>query len=164
MSGTNQVDQISIVVKDLEKAMKLYSRIFRLTNWKVMTPKYTGCTFRGQPGDFKLKVALARVGNVELELIQPLEGRSVNAEFLHAYGEGLHHIGISVTNMKEKIVDLVKLGLEVVQSGRRLGNTFAYLQDEAHSSIIIELFERSHPINYGRVRQQTRLLASPSSE
>jgi len=148
MPAIKQVDQISIVAKDLERAMKLYGSIFRVTNWKVMTPEYTDGTFRGQVGDFKLKVALARVGNVELELIQPLEGRSANAEFLLKHGEGLHHIGISVTNIKERIREFAELGFELIQSGRRPGAVHAYLQNETQPSIVIELFERSEPIDY----------------
>jgi len=144
-----QVDQLSIVVRDLDKAMKLYGGIFGLAHWKVMTPEYTDRTFRGEIANFKVKVALARVGNMELELIQPLEGRSANAEFLLKHGEGLHHIGISVTNIKERIREFAELGFELIQSGERPGNVFAYLQNEAQSSILIELFERSQSIDYG---------------
>jgi 4-hydroxyphenylpyruvate dioxygenase-like putative hemolysin len=37
-------------------------------------------------------------GNVELELIQPLEGESLHTDFLETYGEGLHHLGFNVVN------------------------------------------------------------------
>lgn len=143
MSYLKQVDQISIVVKDIEKAMRLYGNLFQLSNWNVITPEYKERTFRGQPGDFKLKVAQSNLGSLQLELVQPLEGRSANAEFLLACGEKLHHVGVFVSDIKNKIMDFEKRGFVVVQSGKRPGVEFAYLQNEAESSVIIELIERS---------------------
>jgi hypothetical protein len=43
---------------------------------------------------------------------------------------------------------LARFGFEVTQSGKRPGNVFAYLQNEAQISITIELFERSPTIEY----------------
>jgi 4-hydroxyphenylpyruvate dioxygenase-like putative hemolysin len=86
--------------------------------------------------------------NIELELVQPLEGDSVNAEFLQTHGEGLHHVAEFVTNIKQKTMELEKMGFTVIQSGKRPGAEFAYLQNMANSSIIIELLQRSEKLNH----------------
>ena len=53
-------------------------------------------TAPGEPLDSAWRLALARVGQVYWELIQPLDDRSTYGEFLAEKGEGVHHIGVAV--------------------------------------------------------------------
>ena len=47
---------------------------------------------RGKLVEHSFIAAIASVGDVELELIQPLCGESLYAEHLAQHGEGLHHV------------------------------------------------------------------------
>lgn len=123
--------------------MKFYGAVFNVSEWKILTPEYAERTLRGRPANFRMKVALALLGNMELELVQPLQGESLNAEFLQSHGDGLHHVASFVTNIAESIARLNDLGFKVVQSGKRPSAEFAYLQNPEESSIIIELLKRS---------------------
>jgi 4-hydroxyphenylpyruvate dioxygenase-like putative hemolysin len=123
--------------------MKFYSAVFNVSEWKILTPDYAERTLKGRPGNFRMKVALALLGNIELELVQPLEGESLNAQFLQSHGDGLHHVASFVSNIAESIARLNNLGFKVVQSGKRPGAEFAYLQNPEEPSIIIELLKRS---------------------
>ena len=143
MPPLERINQISITVRDLEKAMKFYGDVFQVTEWKVFIPEYAERTLKGKPGNFRIKVAVTLLGNLELELVQLLEGEIANGESLQTRGDGLHHVATFVTDIAESIMRMKKLGFEVVQSGKRPGAEFAYLQNPEERSIIIELLKRA---------------------
>ncbi len=39
---------------------------------------------------------MTRLGSLNIELVQPVEGKAVHAEFLDTVGEGLQHIQVRV--------------------------------------------------------------------
>lgn len=94
-----QVFQVCVVVKDLEKSVAQYWDIFGIGPWQIHTfgpPDLFDTTLRGEPEAYSMKIAAARVGNMQWELIQPLDGRSSYREFLDEKGEGLHHVAVVV--------------------------------------------------------------------
>ena len=54
-------------------------------------------------------------GNTELELIQPIEGKSIHKDFLETRGEGLHHFGFDIQNYDEMFSKFVKAGFKPLQ-------------------------------------------------
>ena len=101
--GFNEVSQIGIVVRDMDKALKNYSEIFGIEFPKVFIPEYFNRTYKGKPADFKYKVALGMMGDLQVELIEPMQGETAYREFLEKWGEGIHHLGFDVKNMDERI-------------------------------------------------------------
>ena len=80
--------QIGVVVKDIDETTKFLSSIWGLDPWDIKELTYTKDNLIvGEP--FKIKVVYANLGAAKLELIQPLEGKSIFSEFLKAKGEGL---------------------------------------------------------------------------
>ena len=71
------------------------------------------------------KIAITRVGEVELELCQPIDGNSIYQDFLMEHGEGLHHLNFLVDNVDETTEILAKEGFPSIQSGC-FGDTGAY--------------------------------------
>jgi len=55
-------------------------------------------TYRGKTGRFKMRVALANAGPVQIELMQPLYDETIYDEFAQRKGYGLHHLGIRTDN------------------------------------------------------------------
>jgi len=80
------------------------------------------------------------LGPIELEIIEPLAGRSVYDEFLDKTGGGFHHLAYEVPNLAEAIRSFGSLGFVTVMSGARKGLRFAYVQNE--SGPILKLLER----------------------
>ncbi len=146
MLDLGRVDQLSIVVSDIDEAMRFYGSLLRVSKWVVMVPEYAERTYMNQPGNYKVKAALARFGNVELELVQPLEGESANRKHLEKYGEGIHHIGFSVPDFEEARTELEGKGFRMIQSGKRPGAIYGYFQKG--SSIIFEIFHRWQEVHY----------------
>jgi methylmalonyl-CoA/ethylmalonyl-CoA epimerase len=140
--GVNEVNQVGIVVKDLERAMKNYADFFGITFPKVFIPEYFNKMYRGEPSDFRIKIAVGMMGNLQMELIQVLQGKTVYEEFLERNGDGLHHLGFYVKNMDERIEALSKLGIGVLMKGERAGAKFAYLDTEPIVGVIFEFIEK----------------------
>jgi 4-hydroxyphenylpyruvate dioxygenase-like putative hemolysin len=142
----NRVDQVGLVVKDLQKSMEHYWNDFGIGPWDIFTfeaPLIQDMTIRGKPADYRMKLALTRLGKLTIELIQPLEGNTTYKEFLEEKGEGIHHLGVFVEDMDEGIARLKEQGIEVIQSGRFPDGGYAYMDTEERLGAIFELIQLS---------------------
>jgi hypothetical protein len=105
--------QIGIVVHDLDAAMKRYWEDFGIGPWAVNTldpSNTTDMIVRGRHQEFALRAATAQIGNVQWELIEPLDDDGIYAEHLRENGEGLHHIGFGVDDYDEAMAFFYKKG------------------------------------------------------
>src|SRR5262245_54439633 len=89
--------QVAMVVRDLDATMRAYVDDYGIGPWEIY--EFNPDTVRdmrenGEPVARSWRLALARVGQVQWELIQPLDEESIYARFLAAYGEGVHHVGV----------------------------------------------------------------------
>jgi methylmalonyl-CoA/ethylmalonyl-CoA epimerase len=140
--GLDKVNQVGIVVRDMDKAIKNYWEIFGISFPKVVVPDYFNRVYRGKPENFRMKIGLAIMGELQIELIQPLEGKTIYGEFLEKWGDGIHHLGFDLNNLDERVAAFQKLGIGVLMSGERVGGKFAYMDTEGTVGIIIELIQR----------------------
>jgi catechol 2,3-dioxygenase-like lactoylglutathione lyase family enzyme len=127
----NKVVQIAIVVKDIEAASKRWSAVLGLPESEIRTTRPGGevrMTVRGKPSEARAKLAFFKTGQVVIELIEPVGGPSSWQEILDAKGEGLHHIGFQVEDLKQAKRDLEAAGYENVHEGRydRDDGTYVY--------------------------------------
>lgn len=139
------ISQIAIVVYDLRKTMEMYHKVLGWGPWNVYEhkpPMLHHTELRGEPTHFTMLGAEAHVGDVVVELLQPLEGQSIYKEWLHQHGEGLHHIACMRRSEHEANVTRRRfegLGANVLMGGR-IGETiqFYYLDTEPTLKVIIE--------------------------
>lgn len=101
----SNVVQIGIVVSDLDRTIEAYGNLVQLKAWnfnQVDTSIGKGSNFhnRGNPIGARAKIAWVSLGNVELELIEPLDQDSPYAEFLKEKGQGIHHIMLSTSSFR----------------------------------------------------------------
>jgi len=139
-SGTEKlqlktVDQIGIVVKDADKVMESWSSMFGIGPWAVRD--FSGADAEGRP--MKVRLAFAYLGPLQLELIQPVEGRIFHSDFLDTQGEGLHHLGFFVDDLEGEVAKLVAQGAKVLNEGPGM---FAYLDTGGPGGVIYELIRR----------------------
>lgn len=83
--GERKIVQVAQVVEDIDAVMRHYWEILSIGPWEVYTfapPVLRECTFKGKPSDATWALALAWVGDTQLELMQPLSGESVYTHFL----------------------------------------------------------------------------------
>ena len=94
-----EIKQIAFVVKDIEKTADIWSKTLDIGPWKISTHEIHASKdarsrgkLHGKPTDFSFKAAVARVKDLSVELIQPLEGPSIYKEHLAKKGEGFSFI------------------------------------------------------------------------
>lgn len=91
---TGPMVQLAWVVDDIAAAEDRFGRVHGVPHWTRLDDVDFGpddCTLRGEPADFRAHISLAYAGDLQLELIQPVRGASIYAEFLTTHGPGLHH-------------------------------------------------------------------------
>ncbi len=142
--GTNVICQVGLIVRDVERSAEAYSRILGLPKPRIVVtdPQEVAHTrFRGQPTDARAKLAFFDMGQVSLELIEPIGGPSTWREFLDEKGEGVHHIAFIVKDTDQVVQYLSGHGIEVVQQGDYTGGRYTYVDSTAALGVILELLE-----------------------
>jgi 4-hydroxyphenylpyruvate dioxygenase-like putative hemolysin len=89
-----------------------------------------------------MRLAIAQVGSLQLELIEPLEGPSVYKEFLAEKGEGLHHIQSRIENVDETLAAFKEMGINILMSGKFGEGEFYYMDTEPVLGTVYELVKR----------------------
>jgi methylmalonyl-CoA/ethylmalonyl-CoA epimerase len=135
-----EVGQIGVVVRDVDRAVEFLQSTFGLGPFRIQEAEAPNVWDRGEEKRIKARLAFAMLGQVELELIQILEGDSVHLEFLREHGEGLHHLGFKVKDFQARLEQAKAMGFKVLQTGPG-GRFYAYLDTRERGGIIIELIE-----------------------
>jgi methylmalonyl-CoA/ethylmalonyl-CoA epimerase len=139
--------QIGIVVADRDQTTKLLSSLFgigpfRLVEWPDRAEsKYW---YRGVEEKIRVRQAFVQLGDVEVELIQPLEGHNAYQDFLNETGGGIHHVLFEVSDIDPVLLELGKSGVTVLQSGTgiRPGTRWALLDTRELVGFYVELRHR----------------------
>lgn len=143
------IDQVGIVVRNARAvAEQLHALLgigpFRVLEWPIegIDPE---STFHGQPAHYSILLAFARMGALQVELVEPRQGRSVWSDFLDEHGPGLHHFRVTVSNFEETVQAWEAAGIENIASGSgvHLGSKWAYFDtSKLLDGIVIELRKR----------------------
>ena len=134
------VHQLGYVVGDIEKTCEFYESTYGVGPFNVIDEvNMDGAIFRGKPISTKIKVAFAKSDNVELEFIQPLEGKNLYTEFLQAKGDGIHHLAFVVEDMDVWIREFAAKGFEPVFHHDMVVMDFAYFDTSMFGGLMLEL-------------------------
>ncbi len=142
--GTTTITQVGIIVGDVEAKAKAWADILGLPVPPiVMTDPaekaQTECRGRATPA--RAKLAFFKLGQVQLELIEPIGEPSTWREQLDEHGQSIHHIAFEVKGMKEKATLLGGKGIALVQRGEYTGGRYAYFDGSDKLGAILELLE-----------------------
>ncbi|WP_433667088.1 zinc-binding dehydrogenase [Nocardia sp. CA-136227] len=140
MFGT--IRQIGYVVRDIESSMRGFIDS-GIGPWFYLEGLQPGnFTYRGEPSGMVMDVAVANSGDIQIELIQPVNGEpSMYKDFLEAGHEGVQHIAYWNENYQDLYDRAKAAGFTVGQEGEIGGPTgrFAYLETEHHPGTVIEI-------------------------
>ena len=131
-----------VIVKDMDKTIEYLESIGIGPFGMMDGQKWVNVPFKGElhgkPADWTVRISNTRVGESELELLQPSGGESALQEFLDNNGEGVHHIAYLVDDVKGELEKLKKLGVKVITSANLDTRGFAYIETSV-GGIIIEI-------------------------
>ncbi len=96
-----KIDEICIVTPDIEKTASGLLKL-GIGPWRIMeiNPQNTSeQTYRGKAVPYTIRAAFTEVSGTMFELMQPMDGNSIFAEFLKEKGEGLHHVSFNMNGI-----------------------------------------------------------------
>jgi catechol 2,3-dioxygenase-like lactoylglutathione lyase family enzyme len=126
--------QIAWVTRDLDATETALTGLLGVRKW-VRIPEVhfapDTCSYRGKPADFVASISLSYLGDMQLELIEPVSGENVYSDFLREAGPGLHHICVEAESPERfdaALAEAAEQGAPVVQQGVMPGGIqFAYV-------------------------------------
>ena len=126
-----RIDHIAIAVNDIDDVARFYTDTLKLdlSGVEVVT---------GQ----KAKVGFLKIGESNIELVQPASDDSPLVKFLETRGPGIHHICFEVEDIQEEVEELKKQGIRMIDETPRLGahNTrVAFIHPKSSGGVLIEL-------------------------
>ena len=142
--GDNKVMQIGLVVENIDHAVQAWSLLLGVEPPAIIitdTVDIARTKYQDQPTSAQARLAFFDLGQVALELIQPLGEPSTWNDQLVVHGPSLHHIAFEIKGMEEHIQDLQKHGLRLVQRGDYDGGRYAYVDRQKQFGTAIELLE-----------------------
>jgi methylmalonyl-CoA/ethylmalonyl-CoA epimerase len=133
-----KINHIAIAVNNIEEAAKFYQQILglQLSGVEVVTSQ-------------KTRVGFLKIGESNIELVQPAEPGSPLAKFLEGKGQGIHHICFEVDDVEAEVKTYLEKGATLIDTQPRPGahNTkVAFVHPKSSNGVLIELCElpRSH--------------------
>ena len=126
------ITEIGVAVRDLEKTTRILVDAFQGQVGAIYDVPIFGMRFR-----------MVRIGDIDLELMEPTSDKGVIAKFLNAKGEGMHHIAFAVENLESQAEELKKAGYALVNEKplEMLGAKVTFLHPKGFSGLSIELIE-----------------------
>ena len=117
----SKIDHIGVIVGDMAQAVEYYESLgigpFKPFKKIVVVER----EIRGKsiPIDsLKVDVKIAKMGPIDLELLQPVKGESLWKEFLEAHGEGVQHLGFYADDLDGEEAKLIEKGINVAYKVR----------------------------------------------
>jgi len=131
---------MAVVVRDIDTTAKRLEALGIGPFIQPGTPSGAeGLFFRGQPLVSNYRALVGRLGNMQLEIIQPDDKPNPWAEFLNTRGEGIHHIGFQVEDIEKEVNRFTSRGAEVPFFGKINGKIGAAYVDLKIANIFLEL-------------------------
>ena len=135
-----EVLQIGVVVQNLEKVVKFYSKHFGLGSWRIIVNEHKPYAIvRGKKTPYTHKMAITRLPPFEFELMEVIKGPCIYKEHLEIKGEGVHHMKFHVQDLEEEIQKYKKHGFKVLQSMYNAQGGFAMMDTDKVGGIVFEL-------------------------
>ena len=124
-----EITQVALVVKDVQAVAENYWNILGIGPWRIYQwelPLVYERKYHGKPAWSRAKMALTQLENVELELMEHVDGDTIYPDFIKEHGEGLQHLQFAADDLEGTVRILTEeYGFPSLQSGR-CGENGAY--------------------------------------
>ena len=153
-----RLDHVGIACRDLEATVALYVATFGLQVVSLEVNAEQGVREamlrvgeggedgeRGAPG---AAGASALASNGYVQLLEPLAADTPVGRFLDRRGEGLHHVGYGVSDVRQALAEIAGTGVRLIDSRPRhgsMGASIAFLHPASLSGVLTELVQAAGP-------------------
>lgn len=128
-----KINHIAIAVSNIEKAAEFYQDVLGLSLSEVEVVAAQ-----------KTKAGFLRIGETNIELVQPSEPDSPLVKFLETKGQGIHHIWFEVDDVEAEVKAFLEKGATMVDQKPRPGahqTKVTFIHPKSSSGVLIELCE-----------------------
>ena len=129
-----KIDHLGIAVKDLAQAIKFYQEVL-------------GLELKGTEvvEDQMVTVAMLKIGESKIELLEPTCEDSPIAKTIEKRGEGIAHVAFQVDNIEETLAQLKAGGARLIDETPRIGAggvRVAFVHPKSTYGVLVELCEK----------------------
>ncbi|MFB5600615.1 MAG: methylmalonyl-CoA epimerase [Nitrososphaeraceae archaeon] len=124
-----RVDHIAIAVNNVESALTNYQNILKIDKIEM----------EEVPTE-KVRVAMLKLEDTRIELLEPMSQDSPISKFLKERGEGIHHIAITADNIEEDVARAVKNGMRFLGDLRTgsYGRKITFIHPKSLNGVLTE--------------------------
>jgi methylmalonyl-CoA/ethylmalonyl-CoA epimerase len=125
-----RIDHIAIAVNDLEPALDNFKKVLNIDH----------VDFEDIPTE-KVKVAILKLQDTRVELLQPLDDSSPISKFLSDKGEGIHHVAITADEIERDVERAASNGAKIlggIRSGS-YGRKITFIHPKSVNGVLLEL-------------------------
>ena len=129
----DRVDHVGIAVQDLDAAVAFYESAFGVKLAHRETVEEQG-----------VEEAMFRVGQSWIQLLRPLGPDTPVGKFIDKRGEGVHHVGYGVSDLKAALEHLKGEGMQLIDAEPRRGSRgsmVAFVHPRSVGGGLVELVE-----------------------
>jgi methylmalonyl-CoA/ethylmalonyl-CoA epimerase len=142
--GLKKIVQVALVVRDIEASSKLWADMLGMPVPEIRTTRpghEVKEIYRGMPSEGQVKLTFFNLGQVVIELLQPVSEGTSWKEYLDKKGEGVQHLGFQVEDLEKTRGALEKAGYPVIHQGRYDSDdgTYVYHETLDKLGVVIEL-------------------------
>ena len=142
--GLKKVVQVALVVRDIEASSKRWAELLGMPVPEIRTTRpghEVKEIYRGKPSEGQVKLTFFNLGQVVIELLQPISEGTSWKEYLDKEGEGVQHLGFQVADPEKTSMELEKEGYPIMHQGRYDSDDGTYIYHDTMDAlgVVIEL-------------------------
>lgn len=141
--GMKTIVQVAIVTRDISASAQRWAAVLGMPVPSITTTRpgeEVKVVYKGKSSSGRAKLAFFRLGQVVLELIEPVGGDTSWRQFLDEHGEGVQHLGFQVENLDGAIARAAAMQMPVLHRGRydRDNGDYVYIDSEKLLGVTVE--------------------------
>ena len=124
-----RVDHVAIAVNSIAEALKNYEKILKIDNVDI----------EDVPTE-RVKVAILKLQDTRIELMEPTAGDSPIKKFLTDRGEGMHHIAITADDIENDVERAIANGTRMIGNIRTgsYGRKITFIHPKSMNGVLTE--------------------------
>ena len=125
-----KIDHVGVAVKSVQAVKEMYKTLFGLDP-----------VFEETVAEQKVHVVGFRIGESNIEFLEPTAPDSPIAKYLEKRGEGLHHIALAVNDIAAVLGNMKQQGLDETPRVGAEGKKIAFVHPKSLNGMLVELSE-----------------------
>lgn len=134
MALAKKIDHVTVVVKDMEAAVKTFRNNFAFP-----------VGLSGTSPELHMRFACLQVGDALLEVLQPTSEKNASMRFLTDRGEGMYALALEVESLDAAVAQLAKKGITARIQTFREGTRLCFISPEHTHGVVLQLIEYTKP-------------------